>query len=154
MLGIKSMVVMAAVVSTMAGGFYIYYNDTQNKLAILQENNIKLESAVKTSEETISSLQTSYASANAEINRINSEFQAIREQNRELSNKLARHDLGVLGSEKPALVERIINSASEKVGRCFELLSGSPLNEAEKAAKNGKEFNSECPWLYDDFVTR
>jgi hypothetical protein len=152
--GLKGMLIMGAVMATMSSGFYLYYQDTQKKMAVLVQNNARLETAVQTNEETISSLQADYARANAEVNRINNEFQRIREQNRELSNKLARHDLGVLGSEKPELVQRIINGASEKVGRCFELLSGAPLNDKEKAAKNGKEFNSECPWLYDDLVAR
>jgi hypothetical protein len=145
---------MGAVMATMSGGFYLYYKDTQNKLALLTQNNARLETAVQTNEETISSLQADYSRANAELNRINTEFQTIREQNRELSNRLARHDLGVLGSEKPELVQRIINGASEKVGRCFELLSGAPLSDKEKEANSGNEFNSECPWLYDDLVIR
>lgn len=153
MLGLKGMMVMAAVMATMTAGFYWYYQDTQKRMAILQENNAKLETAVQINEETIGSLQADYARANAEISRINTEFQKIREQNRELSNKLARHDLGLLGSEKPELVQRIINSASDKVGRCFELLSGSPLTDKEKAAVNAKDFNSECPWLFDELVT-
>lgn len=139
---------------TMTGGFYWYYQDTQKRMAVLVENNVKLETAVQMNEETISSLQADYARANAEVNRINNEFQKIREQNRELSNKLARHDLGVLGSEKPELVQRIINGASDKVGRCFELLSGAPLTDKEKAATSDKDFNSECPWLYNELVPR
>lgn len=145
---------MGAVMATMTGGFYWYYKDTQSRMALLTQNNAKLETAVQINEQTISSLKVDYERANAELNRINNEFQTIREQNRELSNRLARHDLGVLGSEKPDLVQRIINGASEKVGRCFELLSGAPLTDKEKEAKSDKEFNSECPWLYNDLVTR
>jgi hypothetical protein len=86
------------------------------------------------------------------LNRINTAFQKAREQNRELADRLAKHDLGILGSEKPALVERIINGASDKVGRCFELLSGAELTDNERNAKDAKSFNSECPWLYDSLV--
>jgi hypothetical protein len=60
--------------------------------------------------------------------------------------------LGFLGSKKPALVEKIINAASDKVGRCFELLSGADLTDNERNAKDAKSFNSECPWLYDSLV--
>lgn len=140
-------------VSTM-GLFGLYYKKSEETKRILTENNAKLEVAIQTSEETISSLQEDYSRANAEINRINIEFTATREQNRELSNRLARHDLGILGSEKPALVERIINGASDKVGRCFELLSGAELTESERNATDARSFNSECPWLYDSLVTR
>lgn len=139
--------------STM-GLFGLYYKKSEENKRILTENNAKLEVAIQTSEETIISLQEDYSSANAEINRINIEFTAAREQNRELSDRLARHDLGILGSEKPELVERIINGASDKVGRCFELLSGAELTELERNAENAQSFNSECPWLYDSLVSR
>ena len=53
------------IVITMMGGLgYWYYNDTQKRLAILQENNAKLEMAVATNEDTIKQLQIDYAKAN------------------------------------------------------------------------------------------
>ena len=146
--------ILITVIVVLSGAFYWYYTDSQSRIATLQSNNAKLETAVQTNEQAIASLKENNAKANAELTRINSEFQKAREQNRELSNKLAKHDLGLLGSEKPALVERIINGASNKAGRCFELLSGSPLTEEERNAPDGKSFNSECPWLYDSLVGR
>lgn len=152
MFGLKGMLIMGAVMATMLGGFYWYYNDSQKRMAVLQENNAKLEVAVQTNEAAISSLKENVAAANAELTRVNTEFQKIRQQNRELSDRLIKHDLGLLGSNKPELVERIINGASDKAGRCFELLSGSELTDAERNAKDGKSFNSECPWLFDSLV--
>ena len=152
MLGSKLSLIMGVMLVSTMGLFGLYYTKAEAKKAILLENNAKLEVAAKTNEETISSLREDYVRVNAELDRINTEFQRIREQNRELSNRLAKHDLGVLGSEKPALVERIINGASDKVGRCFELLSGADLTEQERNAKDARSFNSECPWLYDTLV--
>lgn len=154
MLGGKISLIMGVLLVSTMGLFGLYYTKAEAQKAILLENNAKLEVAAKTSEETISSLRESYARVNAELDRINTEFQRIREQNKELSNRLAKHDLGILGSEKPALVERIINGASDKVGRCFELLSGAELTEQERNAKDARSFNSECPWLYDTLVSR
>ena len=85
---------------------------------------------------------------NEELQKVNQEFANIRSQNNVLSKKLAKHDLAVLGAGKPGLVEKIINNASDKAGRCFEILSGAKLTQKEKEAKNGKAFNSECPWLW------
>jgi chromosome segregation ATPase len=147
-MGIKLAGVMFLLMLGMSGGFYWYYNDTQERMAIMQENNAKLEIAVQTSEAAISSLQQDIAAANAEIKTVNAEFAAIRRQNEVLSDKLAKHDLGVLGASKPGLVERTINRASAKAGRCFEILSGAELTEAEKNATSGTAFNSECPWLW------
>ena len=152
MLGLKGIMIVGAVIATMSAGFYLYYKDSQNQIADLQTNNAKLETAVQINEETILTLQNNYKEANAELNRINTAFQEVREQNRELADRLAKHDLGFLGSKKPALVEKIINAASDKVGRCFELLSGADLTDNERNAKDAKSFNSECPWLYDSLV--
>ena len=141
-----------AIITVMTlGAFYWYYNDTQERLRILNANNAKLEVAVQISEDAVTSLQESYAKANEELTKVNTEFTAIRQQNRVLSDKLGRHDIGNLAENKPGLVERVINGASIKAGRCFELLSGAPLTDKEKEAENGKSFNSECPWLFDNY---
>lgn len=132
----------------MGGLGYWYYNDTQEKLATLHENNAKLETAVAISEETVSTLRADFARASEELQKVNNEFRDIRAQNNVLSKKLAKHDLSELGSKKPRLVGKIINNASDKAGRCFEILSGAKLTEKEIGAKNGKAFNSECPWLW------
>ena len=69
-----------------------------------------------------------------------------------LEDKLRDHDIGLLGEAKPELVERIIDRASAKALRCFELLSGAELTTTERNATNENAFNSECPWLYNDLV--
>lgn len=149
MLGLKAYLIMGAIMLTMVGGFYWYYKDSQARIAILVANNAKLELAVKTNEETIASLQQNFAAANAELTRVNESFAAVRAQNRELSDRLSEHDIAYLASKKPALVQRVINGASDKTGRCFELLSGAQLTDTERNATDGKSFNSECPWLFD-----
>ena len=151
-MGMKLAGVMALISFVMAGAFYWYYNDTQERMAILNENNAKLEVAVQTSEAAVEQLQVDFQRASEELNKVNTEFADIRRQNRTLSDKLGRHDLGNLAENKPGLVERIITGASKKAGRCFELLSGAELTDREKEAKNGESFNSECPWLFDRYV--
>ena len=152
-MGMKLAGVMALISFVMAGAFYWYYNDTQERMAILNENNAKLEVAVQTSEAAVEALQVDYQRASEELNKVNIEFASIRRQNQVLSDKLGRHDLGNLAENKPGLVERVINGASDKAGRCFELLSGAELTDKEMEAKNGKQFNSECPWLFDRYNT-
>ena len=131
---------------------YLYYTDTQERLAILAENNAKLEIAVQTSEAALKETQENLKKAAEEMQKVNAEFQAIRAQNNVLSEKLNRHDIGLLAASKPGLVEKTINRASAKVGRCFELLSGAELTEEEKNATSAKAFNSECPWLWSGSV--
>ena len=152
-MGMKLAGVMALISFVMAGAFYWYYNDTQERMAILNENNAKLEVAVQTSEAAVEALQVDYQRASEELNKVNIEFASIRRQNQVLGDKLGRHDLGNLAENKPGLVERVINGASDKAGRCFELLSGAELTDKEMEAENGKQFNSECPWLFDRYNT-
>jgi hypothetical protein len=152
MIGLKAALLLGVVLTTMSSGFYWYYQDTQKRMAILVGNNVKLEQAVSTNEKTIKDLGILNQAANNEITRVNSELQQSRSQNRELVDRLAKHDLGLLGNQKPDLVQRIINNASDKVGRCFEILSGAPLSDVERNAKDGKQFNSECPWLYSPSI--
>ena len=153
MFGIKGILISAVIITMMTGGFYLYYKDSQNKLLLLSQNNAKLEVAIQTSEEAMAAVIADVVAANAEIKRINEQFIDVREQNRVLVDKLAKHDIGVLASRKPELVERLINNASEKALRCFEILSGSKLTDAERNAKDGRTFNSECPWLFDPSVS-
>lgn len=147
-MGMKLAGIMLILMLAMGGAGYWYYNDTQERIAILNENNAKLNTAVQISEQAVASLQADIQKANEQLKVVNQEFAAIRAQNNVLADKLAKHDLAVLGSGKPTLVERLVNRGTANAGRCFELLSGAPLNEKEKEAKDGKSFNNECPWLW------
>jgi len=136
------------VIVMLCGIGYWYYNNSQDTIRILNQNNSKLETAVKTNEQTITTLNENHDRAMREIQSLNDDLASTRQRNRYLVEKLQEHDLGFLANEKPELVERTINNATEKAGRCFEILSGAPLTEKELSAENGQQFNSECPWLW------
>ena len=147
-MGLKLAGILAVLMMCGGAVFAWYYNDTQERLAILNENNAKLNVAIETSEQAVQSLQQDYVRVSEELTTVNAEFQAAREQNRVLQDKLSRHDIGFLATQKPTLIERTINRATIKAGRCFELLSGADLTENEKNATSANAFNSECPWLW------
>ena len=144
----KISAILFVIILVMGGAGYWYYQDSQSRIAILTENNAKLETAVELQEEAIQSLQDSYESASQELTRINDAYAEIRRQNNRLSGKLADMDLGLLAAEKPDSIERAVNRGTINAGRCFEILSGSPLTEEEQNATNGEDFNKECPWLW------
>jgi septal ring factor EnvC (AmiA/AmiB activator) len=148
MLRIYLMLFILATLSGIGYTAYSYYIYSQATIKILSENVLKLESAIKTSEEAIESLQANYAAVMEENNKINEAYSEIRRQNNRLSSKLADMDLGLLAVEKTESIERAINRGTVNAGRCFELLSGAELTEEEKNAKDGKTFNKECPWLW------
>ncbi len=127
---------------------YTYYITTQETIRVLAGNNAKLEIAVATNEEALTSLKESYAAAMEENNKINKAYADIRKQNSRLSSKLADMDLGLLAVEKTDSIERAINRGTVNAGRCFEILSGAELTEDEINATDAKQFNKECPWLW------
>ena len=131
-----------------AGGGYLYVNKLQKDNAILKENAIKLESAVEDQKAVIEQ-QTQdlkkIRSTLQEIEEVNAKLKADRDA---LNNRLGKHDIGNLAENKPGLVEKIINKASDSAARCMEIASGSPLTEEEL---NGTP-NRECPsfWPSDN----
>lgn len=140
---------MGVLMAAMAGGFMLYFNQSQARIATLTANNAQLEVAVETNGETIRNVQILNQAANRELRRVNDELAASRTQNRELLGRLAANDLGAFGQTNPAGLEIVINRASNNVLRCFELLSGAELNEKERNATDGRSFNNECPWMFD-----
>jgi len=147
-------IIILAVLGGVGFGAYKYYKDTQATIAILTENNAKLETAVATSEQALASVQQDYARASQELATLNEQYTAIRRQNRELADKLERIDLTAAAIANAEGIERAVNRGTENAGRCFELLSGAELTEDERTAENAIAFNKECPWLYDDYKSR
>jgi len=152
----KSWIFIGILVTLMSGAAYFYYSTTQTRIAALIENNATLVSnnttltnANNQNLQTIEDLQSEFQRVQTDFLQIMTEFQNIRSQNSELRERLGRHELDALAAAKPGLVERTINNASVNAARCFELLSGAPLNQKEKNAKTPREANSECPWLFE-----
>ena len=150
-MGAKLAIVMFLLLLGAGGIGYWYYNDTQQRLAILQENNAKLNTAVELNEQTISSLEKDYEKASSELATLNEQYTAIRRQNQRLADKLQEIDLTAAAIANAKSIERAVNRGTVNAGRCFELLSGAELNDKERNAENGIAFNKECPWLYDTY---
>ena len=153
-MGAKLAIVMFMLLLGAGGIGYWYYNDTQERLAILTSNNAKLNTAVELNEQTISSLEEDFAKASSELATLNEQYISIRRQNQALAEKLERIDLTAAAIANAEGIERAVNRGTLNAGRCFELLSGAELNEKERTAENDIAFNKECPWLYDTYKSR
>ena len=121
-----------------------YYKDTQARIAVLTENNAKLETAVQTNEEALKSQRASFESMVVENQKLQTEFQEISDRNKALENRLSRHDIGAAAVAKPGLTEKVLNNATKNAQRCMEILSGAPLTESELSATKPSEINPEC----------
>ena len=132
-----------------AGGGYLYVTKLQKDNAILKINQVKLESAVDNQKIVIEQQTADLKKIRSTIKRIevvNAKLQADRDS---LNKRLGKHDIGNLAENKPGLVEKIINKASDSAARCMEIASGSPLTEEEL---NGTP-NRECPSFWSNSNT-
>ena len=78
-MGLKLVAIMFVIMSVVGGIGYWYYQDTQEKMAILNANNAKLEQATATQTAAIEKLETDIA-AQAEVQRKTEEqFKVARE---------------------------------------------------------------------------
>lgn len=148
MFGLGSLKIYAMIgvaVATMVAGFYWYYQDSQKRIMDLMANQAKLETAVAIQEATIKQQQEDMAKQAATLEKVNDAFAKAQADKQNLTDKLMKHDLGKLAEKKPGLVEEKINRGTDNVGRCFEILSGAPLTDAERNATKKSEINNECP---------
>ena len=140
---------LVLVMLVVAGGGYLYVTNLQKDNAILKTNQVVLESAVD-SQKIVIEQQTAdlkkIRSTLKQIEEVNAKLQADRNA---LNKRLGKHDIGNLAENKPGLVEKIINKASDSAARCMEIASGSPLTEEEL---NGTP-NRECPSFWPDSNT-
>ena len=146
MLQIK--IILALVLLAGAGGGYLYVNKLQKDNAILKTNQVKLETAVAESNQVIEQQSKDLKKIRStlkEVEELNDRLQADKDS---LNKRLGKHDIGNLAENKPGLVEKIINKASDSAARCVEIASGGPLTEEEL---NGTP-NRECPsfWPSDN----
>lgn len=152
-------IIIGILISLISAAGAFYYNSTQKRIQALIEQNAtyqaSLEAALQANQrnvDTIDQMQEDFAEVRENYEQVQDEFQLIRMQNKELRERVAEQQLSTLAVEKTELVERTINVASDNALRCFELMSGAPLTDKEKNAKNEREFNAECPWLYLELV--
>ena len=139
MLQIK--IILGLILLAGAGGGYLYVNKLQKDNAILKTNQVKLETAVAESNQVIEQQSKDLKKIRTTlklVEELNDRLQADKDS---LNKRLGKHDIGNLAENKPGLVEKIINKASDSAARCVEIASGSPLTDEEL---NGKP-NRECP---------
>ena len=141
-------IILALVLLAGAGGGYLYVNKLQKDNAILKTNQIKLETAVAESNQVIEQQSKDLKKIRSTLEKVEELNDKLQADKDSLNKRLGKHDIGNLAENKPGLVEKIINKASDSAARCVEIASGSPLTEEEL---NGTP-NRECPsfWPSDN----
>ena len=149
-------IVIILVVLLGAGGFgswtYMQKLQADNEVyrineQVYAENETKLNDAISDQNEVIAAKAAQAAAIQEANNILRAETDRLDKEKANLAKKLGRHELDILAANKPGLVSRIINKASDAALRCFELLTGSPRTEDELKANKKSQLNSECPTL-------
>lgn len=109
----------------MGGGAFYYYTDTQERLATLRDNNAKLQMVAETNQATIENLQADYKLAQENMEKLAERAREAEVYQDELAAKLRRHDLTRLTLQKPGLIEKRVNNATDKIFSQLEIDSGS-----------------------------
>ena len=142
---IKVVLILILLMGSGGYGAYAWITKLQNDNKILQVNQSKLEGAVSEQQAAIEQHVADAAKIQAANADLREEQAALQKDKKNLAKKLGRHELDVLAENKPGLVVRIINRASQNELRCFEIQTGSPLTPDELAATKKSEINGECP---------
>jgi hypothetical protein len=106
------------------GGWY-YYKDTQERIRILTENTVKLETAKKMQDDTINAMIEDREKFDELNKELQSKLDKANVYKDVLIGKLRKHNLAKLSLRKPGLVEKKINNGTKKLFRSLEKISGA-----------------------------
>jgi hypothetical protein len=125
MLKIYLLVIVLGLVGGSVYGAYYYYKDSQERIRILTENTVKLETAKQLQDNTINAMikdRQKFAALNKELQTNLDKANVYKDV---LIGKLRKHNLAKLSLRKPGLVEKKINNGTKKLFRSLEAISGA-----------------------------
>ena len=105
-----------AILAGVGYGAYFIYNDTMQRMATLRDNNAKLEVAVKAKDSTIKALQENMEKQIKLTKDLNTKLAVAEENNKNISNLLAKTDIIKNSLADPLGQEERIN---EQVNKMF-----------------------------------
>jgi|TARA_A100001391_G_scaffold39531_1_gene22037 exonuclease VII large subunit len=131
-MGFKLSIGLGIALFAVTGAFKLYYDKSQSELDSFQ---IRLEQSIqnqKTLEGTIEEQNNNIKKTIENHNLMISQVERLQKENMEAQNEVTRikkkfseHDLNVLSMKKPLLVEKIVNRATQKVGKELEQITSS-----------------------------
>ena len=153
-------IVIILVILLGAGGFgswtYMQKLQADNEVyrineQVYAENETKLNDAIADQEVVIAEKAAQAAAIQEANNILRVETDRLDKEKANLAKKLGRHELDILAQNKPGLVGRVINKASDNALRCFEIITGAPLTPKEEEASKPSQYNAECPTIHPNY---
>lgn len=142
-IGFKLSAILAAVLATVCGAFYFYYNSTQSKMAQLISDRVKLETAVKTQEEAITAMQQHAAQQATQVAELQKGLQDARKEKSELEAKFHEKDLAAMARQDSKGLEDRMNRATERVFRELEKTTGAAPLPPAPTPTDGKDAKTQ-----------
>ena len=115
MLRIYGLLIVLGLLAGVGYGAYYYYNDTQQRLATLRDNNAKLEVVNKENQATIKMMKDNYEKQSKLNKELSAKLKDAEVYGNELRKKLSKIDLPAASLNRPEETEKRINDASQKV---------------------------------------
>lgn len=138
---LKVYLIMFAAFAAFAGVAYWYYQDTQKALRTYAENQGKLEGAIATQAAANEALRNDLVNMQVAFNELNTAFEEAREQVRNVEKLFEQGTdgrdmtVGERAVEDPAYIEEQVNTGTNELFRCFEILTGAPIGDEDANAK-------------------
>ena len=148
-------IVLGAIMLAMAGGFYLYYKDSQATIAqltgdlaaaVIQVAEDKL--IIEQNEEDAALNKIINATLNSELasSRVNVEdLRGVLKKKNKITGKT--RDLGKLAIHRPKTMAKIFTKGTNNAMRCIELASGAEHTADELAAERRSQINGLCTAL-------
>ena len=122
MLRVYIMIIVVGLVGGVVYGGYYYYKDTQTRLKTLQQNNAKLEVAIKSKDEALNFMTSNFEKQSKLNNELSGKLADAEKENTVIRDKLAKSNLIADSIANPKVMEQKIN---EQVSTIFGALSNS-----------------------------
>ena len=122
MLRVYIMIIVVGLVGGVVYGGYYYYKDTQTRLKTLQQNNAKLEVAVKSKDEALNFMTSNFEKQSKLNKELSGKLADAEKENSVIRDKLAEGNLITDSIADPKAMEQTIN---EEVSIIFGALSNS-----------------------------
>ena len=122
MIRVYIMIIVVGLVGGVVYGGYAYYQDTQQRLKTLQQNNAKLEVAVKSKDEALNFMTSNFEKQSKLNKELSGKLADAEKENTVIRDKLAKSNLIEDSIANPKVMEQKIN---EQVSTIFGALSNS-----------------------------
>jgi hypothetical protein len=113
--GFNQFLILLVFIGGMFGVGYLYYVDSQKKLAELTEEKAKLVIINQANEETLANIKKENEANQKRTQELSKQLRQAEEYGDSLAAKLRRHNLTLLTLQKPGLIENRVNNATKEI---------------------------------------